>query len=78
MSLPADIPGQIAHVFPADRERDVLVNWARQFEDLKQLVLSQQKSKTGTKSEYKALAEKTSPWGVPIKEGADVSTVSES
>lgn len=70
MSLPADLPGQVAHVFMSSPQRDVLLNMAKAIEALQ--------PKVAVPSEYRALAEKTSPWGVPIQEGDDVSTDSES
>lgn len=73
MSLPADLPGQIAHVFPASAQRDVLINLARAVEELKQLAVSPPKNPSA--GLHVASLTYESPY--PIKEGGDVSTGSE-
>lgn len=35
MTMPADLPGQVAHVFPSSPQRDVLVRLASELETVK-------------------------------------------
>ncbi len=43
MTLPTDLPGQIAHVFESSRQRDVLVTLASQVELLKAAMIESNK-----------------------------------
>lgn len=81
MSLPADLPGQVAHVFMSSPQRDVLLNMAKEIESQRSEIaeiqefisLSYEKADS---RKFDGLPKAGSPY--PIQEGDDVSTDSES